>query len=125
MRARLIAKTGVIALGVATALAVPVATEPAYANSCSHAHSNRDPNSGSFIENGTNIRRGPHYPPGLSCASNGQGQAGQGADFHCFTQNGDEFRGWTTWTWVRNTSTGVQGWVNDALLSGFGSFYLC
>lgn len=125
MRSRFTAGVAALVLAIAATLVAPVLTAPAYANSCSHAHSDRDPTVGQFLENFTNIRQGPHYPPGLSCLSNGQGQAGQGADYHCFTFNGDSFNGATTWTWVRNTSTQVQGWVNDALLSGFGSFFIC
>lgn len=117
-------RMGVILLAAAGTVMVPALAEPALASDCSHPHSNLDTTSGTFIGNGVNIRRGPHSPPGLSCTSDGQGQRGDGADFHCFTV-GDNVDGISTWSWVRNTRTGVQGWVNDGLLSGLGSIRAC
>ena len=44
----------------------------------------------------------------------------QRADYLCYTP-GDG----GTWTYLRNTSTGDQGWVRDDLLPGYGSNTTC
>jgi hypothetical protein len=124
VKKRIMARAGAVGLLVAGSVVVPALAQPAAANNCSHAHSNLDATVGSFIGSGVNIRSGPHSPPPLTCSSNGQGQLGDGADYHCFT-SGDTVSGTSTWTWVRNTRTGVQGWVHDSFLSGFGSFIAC
>jgi hypothetical protein len=118
------ATSGIIGLAVAGSVIAPVLAQPAFASNCSHSHRNADTGSGSFTGSGVNIRRGPHSPPGLSCTSDGQGQSGDGADYHCWTF-GDTVDGTSTWSWVRNTRTGVQGWVHDSFLSGFGSSVRC
>jgi hypothetical protein len=81
-----------------------------------HAHTNRDSRSGRFFDGGNvNIRRGPH----TSCTSDGQGQLTHNVDYHCYdvgdsvTRNGVTY---VTWTYLRDTTTGVQGWVSDSLL---------
>ncbi|KOV84533.1 hypothetical protein [Nocardia sp. NRRL S-836] len=83
----------------------------------SPAHSNKDTRSGRFFDAGNvNIRRGPHTS---SCTSDGQGQLTHNVDYHCWalgdsvTRNGSTY---TTWTYLRDTTTGVQGWVSDAYL---------
>lgn len=116
------AAAGVAALTVTGT--VLVTAQPAFASNCSHPHRNADTATGSFIGNGVNIRTGPHNPPGLSCTSLGQGQSGDRADFHCWTF-GDTVDGGSTWSYVRNTRTGVTGWVHDSLLSGVGSTVRC
>lgn len=115
---------GAVVLTVAGTILVPALAQPAFASSCNHGHRNADSVTGSFTGNGVNIRTGPHSPPGLSCTSLGQGQRGDGADFHCWTF-GDAVGDFTTWSWVRNTRTGVQGWVSDAFLSNGGSLVEC
>lgn len=81
-----------------------------------HAHSNKDARSGQLFDaSNVNIRRGPH----TSCTSDGQGQLSHNVDYHCYavgdavTRNGITY---TTWTYLRDTTTGVQGWVSDSLL---------
>jgi hypothetical protein len=69
-------------------------------------------------------------PVALDCDhdSLGYGQYAHHVDFHCFT-NGDKVtaNGHTTYTWtyLRDTTTGVSGWVADALLDGLGSGIAC
>ncbi|MGI5498962.1 hypothetical protein [Lentzea sp. CA-135723] len=81
-----------------------------------HGHSNKDSRSGQLFDgSNVNIRRGPH----VGCTSDGQGQLSHNADYHCYaigdavTRNGVTY---TTWTYLRDTTTGVQGWVSDSLL---------
>ncbi|ANZ39072.1 hypothetical protein BBK82_26350 [Lentzea guizhouensis] len=95
-----------------------------------HAHSNKDTRTGPFFDgSNVNIRRGPH----TACRSDGQGQLSHTVDYHCFgtgdsvTRNGVTY---TTWTYLRDVTTGVQGWVSDAFLdlnpNGFrGSLVSC
>ena len=58
--------------------------------------------------------------PSNSCIQTGQGIPGQLADYLCYApgQGG-------TWTFLRNVSTGDQGWVRDDLLPGAGSQVPC
>ena len=124
MKQSITSRMAVVVLAAAGTVLVPALAQPALASDCSHGHSNRDSTGGTFLGNGVNLRSGPHSPPGLSCPSNGQGQRGDGAAFHCWTF-GDNVDGTSTWSWVRNTRTNVQGWVNDSLLSGNGSIEEC
>ncbi|MFD4669908.1 hypothetical protein ACFWNN_09245 [Lentzea sp. NPDC058450] len=81
-----------------------------------HGHSNKDSRTGRLFDgSNVNIRRGPH----TACTSDGQGQLTHNVDYHCYaigdsvTRNGVTY---TTWTYLRDTTTGVQGWVSDSLL---------
>jgi hypothetical protein len=58
--------------------------------------------------------------PSNSCIQTGQGTPGQLAQYLCYTP-GDG----GTWTFLRNVSTGDQGWVRDDLLAGNGSQVPC
>lgn len=58
--------------------------------------------------------------PSNSCIQTGQGIPGQLADYLCYVP-GDG----GTWTFLRNVSTGDQGWVRDDLLPGNGSQVSC
>lgn len=79
---------------------------------CSHGHVNRDPRSGQFFDaNGVNIRTGPH----TGCTSLGQGQLSHNVDYHCYVHS-DYVNGVDTWTYLRDTTNGVTGWVHDSLL---------
>ncbi|NES31582.1 hypothetical protein GCE86_03685 [Micromonospora terminaliae] len=107
-----------------TGVAVVTAAAPASA-SCSHAHSNIDTKLGTlFNASNVNIRTGPH----TTCGSLGYGQLSHSVDFHCYS-NGDRVsaNGHTTYTWtyLRDTTTGVSGWVADALLDNLGSSVAC
>ncbi|MEU5727087.1 hypothetical protein [Micromonospora sp. NPDC047738] len=115
------------AVALATAcsgVAVISAAAPAGA-SCSHSRTNVDTAGGQlFNASNVNIRSGPH----TSCASLGYGQYTHNVDFWCFT-NGDKVtaNGHTTYTWtyLKDTTTGVSGWVADALLDNLGSNIAC
>ncbi|NES14879.1 MULTISPECIES: hypothetical protein [Micromonospora] len=107
-----------------TGVAVIGAAAPASAT-CSHYHTNIDNKYGQlFNGSNINIRTGPH----TSCGSLGYGQLSHSVDFHCFT-SGDRVsaNGHTTYTWtyLKDTTTGVSGWVADALLDGLGSGIAC
>ncbi len=69
-----------------------------------------------FPANTVTLRSGPSN----SCIQTGQGVNDQRADYLCYTP-GDG----GTWTFVRNVSTGDQGWVRDDLLPQYGSDTPC
>lgn len=69
-----------------------------------------------FPANTVTLRSGPSN----SCIQTGQGLHDQRADYLCYTP-GDG----GTWTFLRNTSTGDQGWVRDDLLPRYGSDTPC
>ncbi|MEU2614801.1 hypothetical protein ABZ570_24925 [Micromonospora sp. NPDC007271] len=107
-----------------TGVAVTGATAPANA-SCSHSHTNIDTRSGQlFNGSNINIRSGPH----TSCTSLGYGQLSHNVDFWCYAA-GDRVtaNGYTThsWTYLKDLTTGVSGWVADALLKDLGSNVAC
>ncbi|MFR9780585.1 hypothetical protein ACL02O_31620 [Micromonospora sp. MS34] len=114
-----------VTLTVACAgVAVVGAAAPASA-SCSHFHENVDTAYGQlFNGSNVNIRSGPH----TSCTSLGYGQLSHYVDFHCY-HSGDRVtaNGHTTYTWtyLKDTTTGISGWVADALLDGLGSGIAC
>lgn len=69
-----------------------------------------------FPANTVTMRSGPSN----SCIQTGQGVHDQRAQYLCYTP-GDG----GTWTFLRNTSTGDQGWVRDDQLAGYGSYVRC
>jgi hypothetical protein len=69
-----------------------------------------------FPGNTVTLRSGPSN----GCVQTGQGLHDQLADYLCYTP-GDG----GTWTYVRNVSTGDQGWVRDDQLPGYGSDVVC
>jgi hypothetical protein len=69
-----------------------------------------------FPANTVTLRSGPSN----GCIQTGQGLHDQRAQYLCYTP-GDG----GTWTYLRNTSTGDQGWVRDDLLPGYGSNTPC
>jgi hypothetical protein len=69
-----------------------------------------------FPANTVTLRSGPSN----SCIQKGQGLHDQRADYLCYTP-GDG----GTWTFVRNVSTGDQGWVRDDQLPHYGSDVVC
>jgi hypothetical protein len=72
-----------------------------------------------FTGDSVNIRAYPH----VGCASHGYGYRTHTVDYHCWrygdpvTRNGLVYE---TWTYLRNVTTGVSGWVSDAYLAGNG-----
>ncbi|MBV8995732.1 MAG: hypothetical protein JO287_18995 [Pseudonocardiales bacterium] len=69
-----------------------------------------------FPANTVTLRSGPSN----SCIQTGQGTHDQLAQYVCY-RPGDG----GTWTFLRNVSTGDQGWVRDAVLGGNGSQVPC
>ena len=69
-----------------------------------------------FPANTVTMRSGPSN----SCIQTGQGLHDQRAQYLCYTP-GDG----GTWTYLRNTATGDQGWVRDDLLPKYGSNVPC
>ena len=69
-----------------------------------------------FPANTVTLRSGPSN----SCIQTGQGLHDQRAQYLCYTP-GDG----GTWTYLRNTATGDQGWVRDDLLPSYGSTVPC
>lgn len=126
---------GVLALTVAALTVVPASAAPGakpapvpatgttgpevgVLDCSSPAHAKNDPiaNRQFFDGNSVNIRIAPH----LSCNTiTGQGQLTHTVDYHCFavgdsvTRNGVTY---TTWTHLRDVTTGKEGWVSDSLL---------
>ena len=114
-----------VVLTVASAGAVVAGSAGPARAGCSHAHSNVDGKFGQlFNATNVNIRTGPH----TTCASLGYGQLSHTVDFHCFA-SGDRVtaNGKTTYTWtyLRDVTTGVSGWVADALLDNLGGNVAC
>lgn len=123
----LAAATTLVLTGSATAdpVAKPLPT-PANGSSdpgvtpmhCSgHAHSNKDSLSGLLFDgSNVNIRSFPHTSCNPPIAL---GQLNHQVDYWCFgsgdsvTRNGLTY---TTWTFLRDVSSGFQGWVSDAFL---------
>lgn len=64
-----------------------------------------------FSTNGVNTRSGPS----TSCSILGRGYLSDRLDYHCYA-SGQTVNGWSTWTYLRNVTTGKYGWVNDSLL---------
>ncbi|GAA4734774.1 hypothetical protein Prum_070530 [Phytohabitans rumicis] len=103
------------------AAAAPVAAAPpASAAVCNVTPSTNVPQSGAFLYEGVNIRSGP----GTNCVSHGLGYSSHSVTYRCWTV-GDNVGGHTTWTYLRNNTTGVTGWVSDQFLSSYGSAYHC
>jgi hypothetical protein len=83
---------------------------------CGLSYPEKDHRWVNFPPNTVTLRSGPSN----SCIQTGQGLHDQRAQYLCYTP-GDG----GTWTFLRNTSTGDQGWVRDDLLPGYGSNVPC
>ncbi|MGH3772729.1 MAG: hypothetical protein ACRDRW_15270 [Pseudonocardiaceae bacterium] len=84
--------------------------------SCGVSYPAKDNRWVNFPPNTATLRSGPSN----SCIQTGQGMHDQRAQYLCYAP-GDN----GTWTYLRNTSTGDQGWVRDDLLPGYGSNVRC
>jgi len=122
MRNRIIAAVAAVAASALVSLAPPAAAGPGLTGDVSaqvscpdNGWSNKDPNTGR-TNTAANIRTGPS----TVCASVGQAQTSHTLDLHCWKngQNG-------TWSHVRDTVTGKQGWIKDSLPVGGGSYHPC
>lgn len=115
MKRRLAAVLPAIA-AVAVCLPFTLSTPAVAAASCGKTAADKDGSAWNATASGANERSGSS----TSCASNGIAYAGHRLDYHCYTVAGDY-----TWTYLRNDSTGVSGWVRDDLLSDYGSSVYC
>ncbi|MEV5439509.1 SH3 domain-containing protein [Streptomyces sp. NPDC052682] len=115
-------KRGIAALipaVAAVAMAVPLTlSTPAAAHaSCGTTAPDRDSSSWNRTADGANERSGSS----TSCTIKGVAYNTHRLDYHCYTWGNDGH----SWTYLRNDSTGVTGWVRDDLLSDGGSLVHC
>lgn len=96
--------------------ATAAAADPAHCNGWND-HPDRYSAGGISFGDGTAIRRGPF----TDCDALGLGYSGQGIDVHCQVLNPNGMR----WAFVRNTTTGVNGWVRQDAIRGGGPVPLC
>lgn len=103
----------------AVAIAVPLSlSTPAAAHAgCGTTVGDSDGSAWGKTANGANARSGSS----TGCAIKGVAYNTQTLDYHCYTAGNDGY----TWTFVRNDSTGVTGWIRDDLLSDGGSYVNC
>lgn len=59
--------------------------------------------------------------PSTGCASKGIATPNHKLDYHCYKSDSGGY----SWTYVRNDSTGVKGWIRDDNLRGGGSVVHC
>ena len=111
--------TAVAAAGLLSAALLTVAAPAGAAVSCGTTQSDKDGSryGYSFVTSGTNIRSGPS----TSCTVKGLAYPSQRADYYCFVTGGDGY----TWTYLRDVSTNVTGYVRDDLLADHGSTVHC
>jgi hypothetical protein len=84
--------------------------------SCGLSYPEKDHLWVNFPPNTSTLRSGPSN----SCIQTGQGMHDQRAQYLCYMP-GDG----GTWTFLRNSATGDQGWVRDDLLPYYGSRVPC
>jgi hypothetical protein len=122
--------SGAVVAAVATAVTtVPASAQPTTPSpkdpgvgastvvACGVSYPAKDPSGWHrFPADTVTLRSGPSD----SCIQTGQGMHDQLAQYLCYTP-GDG----GTWTFLRNASTGEQGWVRDDLLAGGGSQVPC
>jgi hypothetical protein len=84
--------------------------------SCGLSYPDKDHHWVNFPPNTVTLRSGPSN----GCIQTGQGLHDQRAQYLCYIP-GDG----GTWTFLRNTATGDQGWVRDDLLPYYGSNVPC
>ncbi|MEU6813090.1 SH3 domain-containing protein [Streptomyces sp. NPDC046831] len=116
MKRRLAALLPAVALA---ALAVPVATATSASAhaSCGATAGDKDGSSWGYFANGANERSGSS----TGCTSRGIAYSNDKLDYHCYTVGNDGY----TWTYLRNDTDKVYGWVRDDLLSNGGSLEYC
>ena len=110
MRSRLLATLSGLALAAGVLVGGVLVPATAASAHCSGHGTHPDVYSAGGISfaNGTNIRRFPHTS---DCSDIlGQGFPSQGIDVHCAVETG------SLWLFVRNTSTGINGWARFDVL---------
>jgi hypothetical protein len=73
------------------------------------------------VGDAVNQRNGTIALSPTNCPILGVLQPTDDAEYFCWTLGNDNF----TWTFLRNTRTGVRGWSRDNLLDGFGAVCNC
>jgi hypothetical protein len=109
-----------LALAAAATVVPLTGGQPAAAAACNVTPGTNVPQAGAFLYEGVNIRSGA----GTNCVSRGLGYSGHSVTYRCWAW-GDNVGGHSTWTYLRDNTTGVSGWVSDQFLSGYGSNYQC
>jgi hypothetical protein len=104
MRSRLLATAGalVLTLGGLLAGASPAAADDAHCYGYD-THPDVTHSGTTAFGDGTAIRRGPY----TNCDAFGRGYPSHGIDVHCYIQNSNDY----TWVFLRDTTTGVEGWA--------------
>ncbi|MFF5173245.1 hypothetical protein ACFY3U_11465 [Micromonospora sp. NPDC000089] len=102
------------------ATAAPGRTEASLSASCGWTPANNGGAAGRFLYDGVNIRSGQF----ISCTALGAGYTSHSVTYRCWAV-GDTVGNWTTWTYLRDNTTGVTGWVTDAYLQDGGSKLHC
>jgi len=116
MRSRLLA--GVVTLVLAISGLLVVSAGPAAAHCGGHGtHPDLYGAGGVSFRSGTRIRAYPH----TNCAVRGLGYRSHGIDLHCHVfMPGNP----AVWFFVRNTSTGVNGWARTDTLDITSTHYI-
>lgn len=85
---------------------------------CGHpAPANLDPAVGHTIGTNVYLRRGSD----TGCGYNGQAQPSETLDYYCWTWGHEGY----SWTYVKDLTTGVGGWIRDDLLTYYGAEAAC
>ncbi|MFD3590019.1 hypothetical protein [Streptomyces sp. NPDC058683] len=104
--------TGLAAVAMAAFIAPAVAVGtagPAAADApCGTSAPDLDGSSWAYSANGHNMRDGSN----VQCDINGIAYSSHRLDYHCYTT---AYNG-SMWTYMRNDTTGAQGWIADSSL---------
>lgn len=73
------------------------------------------------VSGAVNQRNGTIAASPTNCTIVGQLQPTDDAEYFCYTWGNDGY----SWTYLRNTRTGVRGWARDNLLDDYGSALSC
>jgi hypothetical protein len=120
-------RVAAVALPIAAGIVLAGAAGTAVATPSSGAHV-APANAGCGVSGSTATTRTGHAltaaqirnGSSTSCPAVGAAQPGDVLDYRCFTHAGS-----FTWTFLKDTRTGVVGWVRDDLLSGDGALFNC
>ncbi len=114
MRSRLLTLMSALALtlGGSALTASPAAADPAHCYGW-NTHPDLHSSGGFSFGNGTAIRRGPY----TDCDALGRGYPSHGIDVHCYVRNSNG----VYWVYLRNLSTGVNGWSQYDALNPVGT----
>ncbi|MFG2715346.1 SH3 domain-containing protein [Streptomyces goshikiensis] len=119
--ALLLSSTALWALAAPQAFAAPASALPATTVAgCGWAPDDIDGGGWYATADGVvNMRSGAS----TGCPANGVAYRGQALDYHCYAPPlaDDDY----SWTYARNVSTGVEGWIRNDLLTDFGSKVKC